>query len=124
MPKNEYIEEATERGISLPWLANLQNRLAQASQNIKEGRLMQYLPHALYVVMLGVVYIGNRHHVDRVIREIDAVKLEVEDLRADYMNAKSSYMYSLKRTEIRKKVHVLGLREEARPPEVIYIEGN
>ena len=26
MPKNEYIEEATERGISLACLANLQNR--------------------------------------------------------------------------------------------------
>ena len=116
MPKNEY--KSAARGISLSWIAELQ----QVFKQIKEGHLMQYLPHALYLVLLGVIYIGNRHHIDRVIREIDAIKLEVEDIRAEYMNAKSAYMYALKRTEIVKKVRVLGLKERAAPPEVIYIE--
>lgn len=116
MPKNEY--KSSARNASLPWIAELQ----QVFKQIKEGHLMRYLPHALYLVMLGVIYIGNRHHIDRVIRGIDTIKLEVEDMRAEYMNAKSAYMYALKRTEIVKKVRVLGLKESSAPPEVIYIE--
>ena len=118
MAKNEYRSVTEERNTSLTWVAELR----QLALHLREGKLMQYLPHALYLVMLGVIYIGNRHHIDRVIREIDAIKLEVEDLRAEYMNAKSAYMYALKRTEMVKKVRVLGLEEHASPPEVIYVE--
>ena len=122
MPKNEY-RKMPDRvsDLRLPLTAELQYRLRSVIDNLREGRLMQYLPYALYVVMLGVVYIGNRHHIDRVIRDIETTKLQVEELRAEYMNAKADYMYALKRTEIVKRVEKIGLRESPKPPEVIYI---
>ena len=123
MPKNEY-KEAVDRtsSLGLPLVAELQQWLRVAVTDIYRGRLMQYLPYALYLVMLGVLYIGNGHRVDRVIRGIESTKLQVEELRADYMTAKADYMYALKRTEVVKRAKKLGLVESPKPPEVIYVE--
>ena len=119
MHKNEYRKVSNQE---IPLIANLQQRLRAVMDDLRQGRLMQYLPYALYLVILGVVYIGNRHHIDRVIRGIEHTKLQVEELRAEYMNVKADYMYALKRTEVVKRVEKIGLKESPRPPEVIYVD--
>ena len=124
MRQNEYKKEAEigqldEVNASV-WL--WQQRLRAFLDNVSHGRLMQYLPHALYVVLLGAIYIGNRHRVDRVIRRIDVVRMEVEGLRADYMHAKTNYMHAIKRSALIKRAKKIGLVESAKPPEIIYLD--
>ena len=108
--------------VKLPVVVGFRNWLKDVYNDIRQGRLMKYLPRALYLAFLGVLYIGNRHHIDRIIRRIDVLKLEVESLQADYMNAHATYMHMLKRTEIVKKARAIGLTESIKPPEVIFVE--
>ena len=122
MAKNEYYKASTRAtDLGLPLVAELQQRVRLLLADVRRGRLMHYLPYVLYLVLLGVLYIGNRHRIDRVIRGIDSTKLQVEDLRADYMSAKANYMYALKRSEVVKRAEKLGLKESPKPPEVIYL---
>ncbi|MCS6975318.1 MAG: FtsL-like putative cell division protein, partial [Cyclobacteriaceae bacterium] len=44
------------------------------------------------------------------------LQAEVEDLRADYITAKSELMYASKQSEVARKVAPLGLKESLVPP--------
>ena len=88
---------------------------------LRRGRFVRYLPQGVFLVVLCVLYIGNRHRVEALISHIDKSKSEVEDARATYMNAKARYMYSLQRMEVVQAVSSIGLVEDSRPAEVVYI---
>lgn len=85
------------------------------------GLPVHYIPYVLFVAFIGVLYIGNSHYSDRVSRNYDALKKEVEDLRADYTTLKAEYMYESKQSEVEKKVKNLGLGEGVVPPKKIVI---
>jgi FtsZ-binding cell division protein ZapB len=53
------------------------------------------------------------------IRKIDKMQVEVEELRADYTSLKSEYMFASKQTEVARKVKKLGLKESYTPPNKI-----
>lgn len=81
-----------------------------------------YLPHGLFLMFLGILYIGNGHFAENTIRRMDKVQKEVEDLRADYHTLKADYMFDSKQSEVSLKVKKLGLRESSEPPVKIVVE--
>lgn len=83
---------------------------------------MHYLPKVVFVVSLSIFYIGNTHKVERTIRAINELQAEVEDLRADYITAKSELMYASKQSEVARKVAPLGLKESLTPPFKIIVK--
>ncbi|TRX54274.1 hypothetical protein FNH22_19340 [Fulvivirga sp. M361] len=85
------------------------------------GLPLKYLPYVLFMMAVGIFYIGNSHYADKNVRKIDLLKKEVEDLRADYTTLKADYMYASKQSEVAKKVGALGIKESLRPPEKIVI---
>lgn len=87
-----------------------------------QGFPVHYLPKVAFVVALGIFYIGNTHKVERTIRSINELQAEVEDLRADYITAKSELMYASKQSEVARKVAPLGLKESLTPPLKIVVK--
>jgi hypothetical protein len=84
-----------------------------------EGLPVKYLPHILWVSFLIILYIANAHYAEKTTRKIDKMKLEVEDLRADFTTQKSEYMYASKQSEVARKVLERGLTESKVPPVLI-----
>ena len=76
----------------------------------------EYLPHGLFLVFLGILYIGNGHYGENTIRRMDKVQREVEDLHADYHTLKADYMFDSKQSEVATKVKQMGLEESSEPP--------
>lgn len=90
----------------------------------EEGFPVHYLPKIFFVLVLGLVYIGNTHYAEETVREINRIQVEVEDLRADYTTLKADLMFSSKQSEVARKVKPLGLRESLNPPyKVVVKEG-
>lgn len=85
----------------------------------EDGLPVKYLPFVLFLVILGLFYIGNSHYSDKTNRKINKLEKEVEDLRADYTTLKADYMISTKQSEVAKKVKDLGLFESEEPPHKI-----
>ncbi len=81
-----------------------------------------YLPHGLFLMLLGVIYVGNGHYAENTIRKIDRIQKQVQDLRADYHTLKADYMFDSKQSEVSAKVSKLGLRESSEPPVKIIAE--
>jgi len=81
-----------------------------------------YMPQVLFLMSLGILYIGNGHHAENTIRKINAEQKLVEDLRADYHTLKADYMFDSKQSEVASKVKKSGLRESSEPPVKIVAE--
>lgn len=89
-----------------------------------EGIPYRYLPKVLFTVVLILFYIANTYTVEKSIREIQSIKMELEDLRADYTTMKADYMAISKQSEVAKNVEKFGLKESSKPPfKVIVQEG-
>lgn len=88
----------------------------------EEGFPVQYLPKILFVMMLGLIYIGNTHYSEKTVRKINNIQAEVEDLRADYTTLKSDLMFASKQSEVARKVKAYGLKESLTPPYKVVVE--
>jgi hypothetical protein len=94
----------------------LLERITRVDGFFQEGLPVKYLPHLLFVMFLTLVYIGNTHYATRMNRSIQKLKLETEDLRADYTTLSSDYMEASKQSEVARKVAAYGLVESSSPP--------
>lgn len=112
-------EETTGRG---PFA--VLSRLLRLEGVLEEGLPARFMPYALFVMAMGIIYIGNRHFSDKMIRRIDKMEAEVEDLRADFTTLKADYMYASKQSEVARKVKKLGLLETRIPPYKIVVNSD
>jgi hypothetical protein len=86
------------------------------------GVPVKYVPYVLFLTAIGIFYIGNTHYADKTVRKIDRLKVEVEDLRADFTTLKSDYMFASKQSEVAKSVRKSGIVESVQPPQKIVVE--
>ena len=88
----------------------------------EEGFPVHYLPKIFFVLVLGLIYIGNTHYAEQTVRKINVTQVEVEDLRADYTTLKADLMFSSKQSEVARKVKAFGLKERLIPPYKVVVE--
>jgi hypothetical protein len=94
----------------------------QLETYFEEGFPIEYVPKILFVILLGLIYIGNTHHAEKTVRDINDIQAEVEDLRADYTTLKSDLMFSSKQSEVAIKVKDFGLKESLKPPFKVVVD--
>jgi Bacteriodetes cell division protein (FtsL-like) len=84
---------------------------------VRENMIKQ-LPYLLFLTLLGVVYIGNRFHAERMVRKIDELKIEVGNLRSEQITITSELMNISRPSEVALLVESkgLGLKESMEPP--------
>lgn len=108
------------KGISI---FHLLDRYTKLDILFQDGLPVKYLPYILYLMTVALFYIGNTHYAEKTIRRIDKVKIETEDLRADYTTLKSDYMEASKQSEVARNVESAGLIESSSPPFQIEVYG-
>lgn len=82
-------------------LLNTINRLDNLVEN---GLPTNYIPHLIFVAILGIFYIGNSHYAENMIRQTNKLEAEVENLRSSYTSRKVEFMYASKQSEIVKAI--------------------
>jgi cell division protein FtsL len=84
---------------------------------------VKQVPFILYLVLLTIIYIGNRYHAERVFRNMINLKDEVRDLRAEEITAASELMNLSKPSKVQDLIDQkgLGLKEPTRPPYKIVV---
>jgi len=84
----------------------------------------EMLPFIVFLAMLCMMYIANRHFAERNIRAIDKLNKEVKEMSWDYKTLKADLMLKSTKTEVAKLVDTLGLKEPIEPPKKIVIKEN
>ncbi len=84
---------------------------------VRENMIRQ-LPYVLFLTFLGVIYIGNRFHAERMVRQIDELKIEVGNLRSEQITITSELMNISRPSQVAALVESkgLGLKESMVPP--------
>jgi len=116
----EEIEEPRER--TGKGLFSAMENLTGSSGLFKEGLPVKYVPYVFYVSVFLMGYIWNAHTSDKLVRKIAKMKVQVNDLRADYTTLKAELMFKSKQSEVAKEVQSIGLEESMVPPQKIDLE--
>lgn len=120
MEKNQFrIADRAKKGSGLfGWMSGW----LKEDSSLGAGFPVKYLPKVVFLVIMGLLYVGNTHYAERSIRQIDQLETEVEGLRADVTTMEAEVMYGSKQSEVAKKVKALGLVESKEPPYKIITE--
>jgi hypothetical protein len=80
--------------------------------------IVRQLPFVLFLSFMAIIYIGNRYHAEKVIRELTNLQFEVKDLRAESITTASELMFISKQSEVVKMIeeNQLDLKESVKPP--------
>jgi hypothetical protein len=84
---------------------------------VRENMIRQ-LPYVLFLTFLGVIYIGNRFHAEKMVRQINDLKIEVDNLRTEQITITSELMNISRPSAVAALVESkgLGLKESLEPP--------
>ena len=82
------------------------------------------LPFVLFLTFLIILYIGNRYHAEKVIRETMILQTELKELRARSISTATELEFISRQSEVAKRVDdlSLGLKEAVNPPMKIIVE--
>lgn len=84
---------------------------------VRENMIRQ-LPFVLFLTFLGIIYIGNRFHAERMVRKIEELKTEVGNLRSEQITVTSELMNISRPSQVVELVQSRGLqlKESMEPP--------
>ncbi|WP_256009173.1 FtsL-like putative cell division protein [Desertivirga xinjiangensis] len=117
-PEQEVAEGKKEEKAELP--KNFFTSLLTEGVISKEAAT-EMMPFIIFISMLGMVYIANRHFAEKNIRGIDKLSKEVKELSWDYKTLKADLMLKSTQTEVARQVDTLGLKEPVDPPKKIVV---
>ena len=86
-------------------------------KNLNAEKATSALPFVLFLVLLGMLYIGNMHLAEKTIRDIDKVSKEVKELSWDYKTSKADLAFKSTLSEVAKRADTLGVKESIAPPQ-------
>lgn len=86
--------------------------------------ILKQLPYIVFLVILAFVYIANRYHAEKMVRESIELSKEISELRSQAITISSELMFISKQSEVAKLVESrgIGLKESVEPPRKIIIE--
>jgi len=110
--------------------ANYREEKKFSAKNLIDGSVLtrnwvvNKVPFILFLTFLAIIYIANRYHAERVVRETVKIQREVKDLRFESITTAADLMYISKQSEVARMVKEkkLGLEELVEPPSKIVIE--
>ncbi len=90
---------------------------------LADRMVLEQLPLILFLAFLAVVYIANRYHAEKVVRETARLKKEIQELRAESISVSAELMYKSTKSQVLKAVREkgLGLKASRVPPRKIVV---
>jgi hypothetical protein len=115
-PKKEASDSTVEREIPGFKIRELLDGTILVRENV-----LKQLPFLLFLTFLGIIYIGNRFHAERMVRKISEMKTEVGNLRSEEITITSELMNISRPSEVAALVASknMGLKESMVPPKKI-----
>lgn len=85
---------------------------------LTRDNVVNQLPFVLFLTLLLVLYIGNRYHAERVIRQSLMLQTELKELRAKAISTASELEYLSNQSQVARLVEQknLGLKYSDKPP--------
>jgi len=85
---------------------------------LTRGIILKNIGFIIWLTFLGIVYIGNSYHAEKVARQISKLQRETKDLRAESITTAADLMYVSRQSIVQQmvKTNKLDLKESVEPP--------
>ncbi|HOU30811.1 MAG TPA: FtsL-like putative cell division protein [Bacteroidales bacterium] len=88
-----------------------------SGSTISDKIILKNLRFLIFLTFLGALYIANRFHAEKLVREMSQLQKEVRELRAESLATSAELMKATRQSEILRQVTQRGLElEELREP--------
>jgi hypothetical protein len=86
--------------------------------------VVRQLPFVLFITFLIILYIGNRYHAEKLIRETMQLQTELRELRARAISTASELEFISRQSEVARMIdrRSMGLKEAMDPPVKITVK--
>jgi hypothetical protein len=85
------------------------------------NQVVKMMPFILFLTVLILFYIGNSYYAERTIREINTVKNDLKEKRAEFISTSSELMFRTKQSEVAKAIQPMSIKESVEPQKKITI---
>jgi len=85
-------------------------------------RSFRIFPFLLFLTFLAFIYITNDYMVESKIRKMTEVKMELRELRYEYVSVKSNLMSISKQSQLEKRLEGIGIKQNDEPVQTIHIK--
>lgn len=91
---------------------------------LTRDEVIKQFPFVIFIAMLGLVYIGNRYHAEKVVKKTITIQKELKELRSEIITTASEFMKMSTQSVVAKKVEErgIGLKESTIPPKKIVVK--
>lgn len=89
---------------------------------INRDNASHLIPFMFFLGVIAFGYIANHHYGEKSIREIDKLRKEAKDLKADYYTSSAKLSSASTQSQITKAVAPIGLKQQTEPPKRLKIE--
>ena len=88
--------------------------------------VLDQMPYVLFLTFLAVIYIGNRYHAEKILRETKAAHTELKEMRAESITVASKLMNMSKQSVVVRMAMERGLelKESVKPPKQIKVDSD
>ncbi|HOF19617.1 MAG TPA: FtsL-like putative cell division protein [Bacteroidales bacterium] len=87
------------------------------SGGIPSRIILENIWYVMLLTLLGAVYIANRFHAERITRDMQGLRTEVRELRAQSLSTSAELMFISRQSEVYRMVRERGLDlEELKTP--------
>lgn len=83
--------------------------------SLQEENPIRYVPHFVYLTILGLLYIANSHYAEKRLIKIAKLEKEISQITFDYKNIRYEFMKYYEYDQVVKEARKLGLRENDKP---------
>lgn len=98
-------------------------------KNVIDGSILtrdsviDQLPYVFFLTLIAVLYIGNRYHAEKIVRQSIKIQAELKELRAESITTASKLMFISKQSEVARLVEKKGLdlKEAVEPPKKLIV---
>jgi hypothetical protein len=83
--------------------------------------VLKQLPYIIFLVILAIMYIGNRYHAEKLVRRSGELQHELKELRAEAITVSAELMYLSRQSEVLKLLrnNNIDMVESREPPQKI-----
>lgn len=90
---------------------------------ISDKIILKNLSFFILLTLLGALYIGNRFHAEKLVREISKLQREVRELRAESLTISADLMDATRQSEVFRQIMQRNLElEELREPPYKFVK--
>jgi hypothetical protein len=90
---------------------------------ITQDKILQRWPYVIFLVCLSILLIANNYVSEKIIRETNTIKKELQELQTEHLATLSEYLRKSQQSEIAKRMESVGIKESVVPPKRIKVKG-